>query len=181
MATKTPPENPMTASDRRTFLQKSTVALGFLPLAGCFLDSEGVEEVKNKLDNSDDSERFQGTTVGLRIASVRQVPADGLIPGVTYTLKIDFEADVTGVGIRTDSESRTNDQLLTLPHDVTTSSIIMLSESGSVSCKCTFTYDPPATLANEVYELTQQKAADAELPWFKLIFVDPIHELVSSA
>ena len=179
METKTSSTNPMAAPDRRTFLQKATAALGFMPLAGCALNSEGIG------DPFDNPQPFEGTPVTLRIASLRPVPVTPAgTPSWTYTLEVYFEADVTGVGIRKHSQSFKKSQLQSVgpstPFDVSDSFVIMLSESGSVLCRCTFVYaalnnaEPPPT---EVIEATHQKLANEEAPWFKLIFVDPGYKL----
>jgi hypothetical protein len=175
MAMKTSSANPMTATDRRTFVQKATAALGFMPLAGCAKDLDPF-----RVSGPDDPP-FEGPPVTLRIASLRPAPG-GTTPLGNYTLEIAFEADVTGVGLRKHSQSFKSSQLQSIgpstPFDVTDSNIIMLSESGPVLCKCTFIYDPPAAPLPEEYEATHQKLANEELPWFKLIFVDPGYEIV---
>jgi hypothetical protein len=176
MATKNSSANPMTATDRRTFLQKVTAALGFMPLAGCALDSEGIP-----LDKPDDPQPFGGPPVTLRIGSLRPATMTALD---RYTLEVYFEADVTGVGLRKHSQSFDKSQLQSVgpstPFDVTDPFIIMLSESGSVLCRCTFIYaKPPEEPAPdpEVVEETHQKLADEELTWFKLIYVDPGYDI----
>ena len=175
MTRKTSSTNPMAAPDRRTFLQKATAALGFMPLAGCALDSEGIP-----LDKPDE-QPFGGPPVTLRIASLRPATMTALD---RYKLEVYFEADVTGVGLRKHSQSFDKPQLQSVgpstPFDVTDPFIIMLSESGSVLCRCTFTYAklPPAPAPDpEVVEETHQKLADEELTWFKLIFVDPGYDI----
>ena len=181
METKTSSANPMTATDRRTFVQKATAALGFMPLAGCVLNTEGTG---NPFDNP---QPFDGLPVSLRIASLRPAPpSGGTTPLGNYTLEIYFEADVTGVGIRKHSQSFKSSQLQSVgpstPFDVTDPFIIMLSESGPVLCKCTFTYvappNDPKPVPPEGVEETHQKQANTELEMFKLIFVDPGYEIV---
>ena len=176
MATKNSSANPMTAADRRTFLQKATAALGFMPLAGCAKDLDPF-----RVSEPDDPQPFGGAPVTLRIGSLRPATMTALD---RYTLEVYFEADVTGVGLRKHSQSFKKSQLQSVgpstPFDVTDPFIIMLSESGSVLCRCTFIYNKPSgepAPDPEVVEETHQKLADEELTWFKLIFVDPGYDI----
>jgi len=176
MTRKTSSTNPMAAPDRRTFLQKATAALGVMPVAGCVLNSEGEG---NPFDP--DPQPFGGPPVTLRIGSLRPATRTALD---RYKLEVYFEADVTGVGLRKHSQSFDKSQLQSVgpstPFDVTDPFIIMLSESGSVLCRCTFIFaKPPNGPAPdpEVVEETHQKLANEELEWFKLIFVDPGYDI----
>lgn len=166
MATKTSSANPMTATDRRAFLQKVTAALGFMPLAGCSLDSEGIA-LNNLDDDPDEQQPFEGPPVSLKIESLKPAPFD------VFNLHVKFVAEVEGVGERTHENVIKNTDVSSLPYTLTDPYVIAISESGSVSCTCTFQYDDGTVPDTEVIgPALGTKSANVELPAFKLFFGD---------
>jgi len=135
-----------------------------LPALGCALDSSGIPG--RNTDTTGGTETPFAHAAVLNIVALKDVET-------TYTLHVTFSATVTGVGVRTHSQSFKKDELQ--PGFVVKDfNVIDLGEAGTVICECKFIFDVPADAEenSEHYDVTHTKVANEPLPEFNLNVVN---------
>jgi hypothetical protein len=155
-----------------------------LPVLGCTLDKEG----KGKLPdgntdtgntgdgNTDMGNMDDGNTSDPRLPQPpfrhkTVLHCENLINlDHPFVFTVTFTATLSGGGQRTNDIVRKNYELQD-DMDIMDNTIIDLSESGTVKCKCTIVYEEPGTgsgLMPVDLEVDHTKVADIDLPIFNL-------------